>query len=136
MINDEQTLGLKYGPMIAGLLGALLSMRSIANATLWSRITSMLLATAAAVFLAPAITEYWGFSVHMQNAVSFFTGLLILNFTAGLIDISKMFAENPAATLHDAFALIFNWRTGNSHTGLEHYRNDKPKDKTGERNEN
>lgn len=106
-------MGVKFGPVIAGLIGAILSMRAIADAPLINRITSMLSASGAAGYLTPAICEWTGLtSQHMQNAVGFFVGLLILNFTAGLITLSSEFAKDPVGATRDLMDLLFRWRTG------------------------
>lgn len=105
--------GLKFGPVIAGLMGAILSMRAIADAPLLNRILSMVAATGAAGYLAPAISEWLTLtSPHMQNAISFFVGLLILNVTAGLIELSSKFAKDPIGATCDLLELLFRWRNG------------------------
>lgn len=110
-------LGIKFGPVIAGLIGAILSMRAIANATLFNRITSMLSASGAAGYLTPAICEWLRLqSNHMQNAIGFFVGLLILNITAGLIELSSKFAQDPVGATRDLMGLLFRWKSGNYKT--------------------
>lgn len=106
-------LGVKFGPVIAGLLGAILSMRAIAQATLLNRITSMLSASGAAGYLTPAIADWLNLTTqHMQNAIGFFVGLLILNITAGLIELSSKFAKDPVGATRDLMTLLFRWRSG------------------------
>lgn len=106
-------LGVKFGPVIAGLMGAILSMRAIANAPLIHRMTSMLAASGAAGYLTPAIAEYLGMmSSNMQNAIGFFVGLLILNITAGLLELSSKFAKDPIGASRDLMGMLFRWRSG------------------------
>lgn len=113
-------LGVKFGPVIAGLMGAILSMRAIANAPVLNRITSMLSASGAAGYLTPAIAEYLGLaSLHMQNAIGFFVGLLILNVTAGLLTLSGQFARDPVGATRDLISLLFRWRSGDYKTSKE-----------------
>lgn len=110
-------LGVKFGPVIAGLMGAILSMRAIAQAPLINRVTSMLSASGAAGYLTPAIAEWLNLtSQHMQNAIGFFVGLLILNITAGLIELSAKFAKDPVGATRDLMTLLFRWRSGDYKT--------------------
>lgn len=107
-------VGIKFGPVIAGLIGAIMSMRAIAEASMFNRITSMLSAAGAAGYLTPAVSEWLSLSNPMENAVGFFVGLLILNITAGLIELSGKFAKNPVAATNDLLDLLFRWRSGYS----------------------
>lgn len=131
-MQDEITasaLGVKFGPVIAGLMGAILSMRAIANAPLVNRVTSMLSASGAAGYLTPAIAEYFSLtSPHMQNAIGFFVGLLILNITAGLIELSSKFAKDPVGATHDLMGLVFRWKNGDFKTGKAAAPADTPKE--------
>ena len=110
-------LSVKFGPVIAGLMGAILSMRAIAQAPILNRVTSMLAASGAAGYLTPAIAEWANLtSSHMQNAIGFFVGLLILNITAGLIELSSKFAKDPVGATRDLMSLLFRWRNGDYKT--------------------
>lgn len=111
-MQDETLIGLKAGPLVAGLLGAALSMRAIANATLLNRILSTISAAGAAGYLTPAIAEYLTLSQNAENAAGFFVGLLVLNFTAGLVELSGKFAKDPVGATQDLFMLIVRWRSG------------------------
>lgn len=113
-MQDETLIGLKAGPLVAGLLGAALSMRAIANATLLNRILSTISAAGAAGYLTPAIAEYLTLSQNAENAAGFFVGLLVLNFTAGLVELSGKFAKDPVGATQDLFMLVVRWRSGKS----------------------
>lgn len=113
MTNDETIMGsLQFSPVVAGFIGAIISMRAIADAKPLSRITSMLAASGAAGYLTPAIASIWDLSLNMQNAVGFLVGLLVLNLAAGLIELSRQFATNPVLAMQDLLTLVFKWRSG------------------------
>ena len=103
---------LQFSPVIAGFIGAIISMRAIADAKPLSRVTSMLAASGAAGYLTPAIASIWDLSLNMQNAVGFLVGLLVLNMAAGLIELSRKFATNPVLAVQDLMTLVFRWRSG------------------------
>lgn len=109
----SSTLLLKVEPIVAGFLGAVMSMRAIAQASTLNRITSMLAASGSAGYLTPAIAEWFNLtSANMQNAIGFFVGLLILNLTAGVIELSSNFAKDPVGATHSLMSLLFRWKLG------------------------
>lgn len=109
-MNEETVAGLKSGPLLAGLLGAAFSMRAIADAGPISKLTSTITASGAAGYITPAIAEWLTLSQAGTNAVAFFVGLLILNFTAGLLLLSHKFSKDPIGATLDLFELVFKWR--------------------------
>lgn len=125
-MSDDTILGLKAGTVLSGLLGAALSMRAIADARPINRITSMLAAAGAAGYLTPALAEYFQMSQALENTTSFIVGLLILNFTAGLITLSSKFAKDPVGASLDLIGLVFRVRgiQPQKQEGDRHERND------------
>jgi len=97
---------------LAGLVGAAMSMRAIADASLFNRITSTICAAFAAGYLTPAIAELYDLTQSLENATGFFVGLLILNITAGFIELSGKFAKDPVGAAHDLFCLLAKWKSG------------------------
>ena len=111
-MNEEAAIGLKAGPLLAGLVGAAMSMRAIADASPLNRFTSILCAAFAAGYITPAIGEWYALTQSMENAMGFFVGLLILNVTAGLIELSGKFAKDPVGATGDFLSLMISWRRG------------------------
>jgi fructose-specific phosphotransferase system IIC component len=69
-------LGVKKAGLIAGFIGALISLRFIAEATTWpSRIFMALAGTMAAAYLTPGIAEYLGAGERVESALAFCLGL-------------------------------------------------------------
>ena len=115
-MNEEAAIGLKAGPLLAGLVGAAMSMRAIADASPLNRFTSILCAAFAAGYITPAIGEQYALTQSMENAMGFFVGLLILNVTAGFLELSGQFARNPIGATQELVGLLFKWRTGDYST--------------------
>ena len=94
-------LGIKVSPAIAGVLGAMVTMRAVPNLRWYERIISMVNGSAAAAYLAPAATRLISEapSHELENAVAFLFGVVALNVVAGLFEMSRRFADDPLSTL-------------------------------------
>ena len=88
-------LGVKYGAVLAGALGGILSLRYIENLTLWGRILAILAGATVAGYGTPVLDHWLDMGADAENALAFFLGLTAMNIIPGLIRLSEMFKSDP-----------------------------------------
>lgn len=104
-------LGIKLGPAVAGMLGATMSMRAVAHLRWYERALAMIHGAGASAYLAPAIARYFSWGVEMENAAAFLIGVVALNLTAGMIELTRGFSTDPWGTIRRAVSLR-RWARG------------------------
>lgn len=104
-------LGIKIGPAFAGMLGATMSMRAVAHLRWYERALAMIHGAGASAYIAPAIARYFSWGVEMENAAAFLIGVVALNITAGMIELTRGFSTDPWGTIRRAVSLR-RWARG------------------------
>lgn len=104
-------LGIKVGPAFAGMLGATMSMRAVAHLRWYERVLAMIHGAGASAYIAPAIARYFSWGVEMENAAAFLIGVVALNLTAGMIELTRGFSTDPWGTIRRAVSLR-RWARG------------------------
>lgn len=93
-----ETLGLKAGVVIAGLVGGVVSLSLVRDLTPLKAFGTVLGGTACAAYLTPIALEYTGFSGATEHALAFFLGVCGMNGVAGVFKLSQRFREKPGET--------------------------------------
>lgn len=93
----EQIIGTKISAIIAGFIGAIVSLRMIRDLTPMMAITTIIGGTACAAYLTPLVVVYAGLSgTELESALAFLTGFCGMNALAGIFKISERFKANPS----------------------------------------
>ena len=88
-------LGVKYAALIAGAVGAILSLRYIDDLSMFGRILAVVTGTVTAGYGSPAIAQWLGLTQPTENAIAFVLGLTAMNIIPGLMRLSERFATDP-----------------------------------------
>ena len=88
-------LGFKGAALVAGALGAVLSLRYIDDLSMFGRVLAVITGTLTAGYLSPAIATWFGLGQPAENAVAFVLGLTAMNLIPGLMRLSEKFASDP-----------------------------------------
>lgn len=72
-------LGLKWGSVVGGFVGAMCSLKLFADLAPWKRVTTVLFGWAMASFITPLIVEWVGMNERHLVSVGFLVGLLGLS---------------------------------------------------------
>ena len=96
---SSAVVGIKITPAIAGAIGAISSMRSVANLRWYERLFAMINGAGAAAYLSPAISKYFSLDATGEHAVAYLTGIVALNLTSGIFEVSRKFAGDPLGTV-------------------------------------
>jgi hypothetical protein len=79
-------LGVKKAGLIAGFIGALVSLRFVHEANTWaSRIFMAMAGTMAAAYLTPGIAEFLGASERVESALAFGFGLFGMTLAGAIV---------------------------------------------------
>lgn len=78
-------LGLKWGTMVAGFFGALVSLKFIEGLTIWQRATTVLTGTIVSAYVTPVLITYLEVSPKLEGGGAFLCGLFGMSFTGAVI---------------------------------------------------
>ena len=79
-------LGVKQAGLIAGFVGAVVSLRFVTEARTWpARITMALCGTLCAAYLTPALAEYLDASERVENGLAFALGLFGMTLAGAIV---------------------------------------------------
>lgn len=92
-------LGIKYGTLIAGTIGGVLSLRYLENLSLPGRLFAIAAGVALAGYGTPALDAWLDLPDSIENAVAFLLGLSAMNLIPGFIKITEQFSSQPFATV-------------------------------------
>lgn len=88
-------LGVKYGTLVAGAIGGLISLHHIEELSGWGRMLAILSGMAVAGYGTPVMDAWLDLSPSLENAVAFFLGLTAMNIIPGLLKVSELFRNDP-----------------------------------------
>lgn len=90
-------LGIKKAPLIAGFIGAILSLYFIKNLTRTKAAVAVIGGAACAAYLTPWIIVWFGLrgSEEAESAAAFLIGILGMNIIGGVFFIGEQFKNNP-----------------------------------------
>ncbi len=88
-------LGVKFAAVIAGMAGAVISLRYIDDLSMFGRVLAVLTGALTAGYLSPAAGQWLGVSQPTENAIAFVFGLTAMNVIPGLMKLSEKFASDP-----------------------------------------
>lgn len=77
--------GLKYLPLAAGFVGALISLKFIEGLTLWQRASTVAAGTFVAAYCSPLTVEVMTLSTKLEGAIAFIGGLFGMSIAGALI---------------------------------------------------
>jgi hypothetical protein len=99
----HELLGLKAAPALAGFVGGVISLAFMQSLSLTGKVLSVLGGMFAAGYFSPLIVHYVADSMQhgpgLENAIAFLTGLVGMNFLAGIYKVSLALRENPASVI-------------------------------------
>ncbi len=87
--------GVKYAALIAGMAGAVISLRFIDDLSVFGRVLAVLTGALTAGYLSPAAGQWLALSQPTENAIAFVLGLTAMNVIPGLLKLSEKFASDP-----------------------------------------
>ena len=96
-------LGLKYGTMLGGFLGALVSLSFITELGWGGRMSAVVTGTATAAYATPVIVAYWSVGAAAENGIGFLLGLTSMNIIPGVMLASKWVRTNIEKILSKLF---------------------------------
>ena len=79
------SLGLKYGSILGGFLGALVSLKFIEDLSFTSRATTVFAGTAVSAYLSPTLIIWLEMSSKLEGGIAFLCGLFGMSFTGAVI---------------------------------------------------
>lgn len=88
-------LGIKFGSVIAGAVGGIISLHYIEGLNMWGRFLAVVAGAAVAGYGTPVLSGWLNLGPDAENALAFFLGLTAMNVIPGLIRISEMFKSDP-----------------------------------------
>jgi len=90
-------LGVKFGSVIAGAVGGIISLHYIEGLNVWGRVAAVIAGAAVAGYGTPVMSGWLDLGPDAENALAFFLGLTAMNIVPGLIRISEHFKSDPLA---------------------------------------
>ena len=96
-----ESLGIKFGAVVAGFIGGVVSLSMIRDLTPLSAVGTVLGGTACAAYLTPIALDFSDLSGSSEHALAFFLGVCGMNGVAGLFKVSERFKSKPLETLND-----------------------------------
>lgn len=90
-------LGAKKAPVIAGFIGAILSLYFIKDLTRTKAAVAVFGGAACAAYLAPVLIAWFGLqgSEEAESGAAFLIGILGMNIIGGVFYIGEQFKSNP-----------------------------------------
>lgn len=88
-------IGLKYGSIIAGSVGGIISLKYIDGLNNFGRVLAVLSGAAVAGYGTPVLDSFLQLGSDTENAIAFFFGLTAMNIIPGMIRISELFRSDP-----------------------------------------
>jgi len=88
-------LGIKYGSLIAGTIGGIISLKYIDGLNHFGRVLAVLAGAAVAGYGTPILDGWLNLGGDTENAIAFFLGLTAMNIIPGLIRLSELFKSDP-----------------------------------------
>lgn len=87
--------GLKVGTLLAGFLGAIVSLRFLQNLTIIQALLSVVTGAVVAGYTAPVVQLYLSLSQPMEHGLGFLLGLTAMNLVPGIVRLTDRFKEDP-----------------------------------------
>lgn len=88
-------LGIKYGSLIAGTVGGIISLKYIDGLNNFGRVLAVLAGASVAGYGTPVLDNWLQLGADTESAVAFFLGLTAMNIIPGLIRLSELFKSDP-----------------------------------------
>jgi len=88
-------LGVKWAAVLAGAVGAVISLRYIDDLSMIGRILAIFTGALFAGYVSPAVAVVLSLSPPGQNAAAFMLGLTAMNILPGVMRLSEQFASDP-----------------------------------------
>lgn len=100
----HELLGIKAAPALAGFIGGVISLAFMQSLSLTGKILSVFGGAFSAGYFAPLIVHYFyssgaSLAAGTENAIAFLTGLIGMNFLAGIYKVSLALREDPSSVL-------------------------------------
>lgn len=94
-------IGIKYGSLLAGFLGGVISLSYMRELSPWQMALAVLAGTLTAGYLTP-LGMFWlgGVPAEAENAIAFLVGLTSMNIIPGVIKLSAAFRNKPTAFIN------------------------------------
>ncbi|WP_150526835.1 peptidase M48 [Roseibium sediminis] len=99
-MDIEQHFGVKLSAVVAGLVGAVVSLGYMRELTPGRAFLYILTGTACAAYGTPLVVKWLAVSGATENGVAFLTGVVGMNILAGVFKVSERFKREPVKTFH------------------------------------
>lgn len=91
--------GVSYYSTIAALVGSMLTLRFLVEASPRGRAVSVATAFCFTYFIGPSIAEYWQMSAKLERAMFLLLALISTNLLAGAWTFSDKFRQDPQSAV-------------------------------------
>lgn len=96
---NDNFLGLKLATIVAGFVGAVVSLSVIPPLSKSAAFLAIVTGMATSVYLTPVVSHYLSLTGDLQNAVAFFLGLTAMHIIPGLLAMGQRFRDDPFSIL-------------------------------------
>lgn len=87
--------GLEAGTLLAGFLGAIVSLRFLRDLTVIQALLAVITGAVVAGYTAPIAKHYLSLSEPMKHGLGFLLGLTAMNLVPGVVRLTDRFKEDP-----------------------------------------
>ena len=102
MTEPASILGVKYGAVVAGFIGGVISLSYMQELSRFQMVVAVIAGSACAGYLTPVALPILAGAAgieptpHLENAAAFLLGLTSMNIIPGLMRLSEVFRRDPA----------------------------------------
>jgi hypothetical protein len=95
-MSVENFLGIKAATVVAGFVGAVVSLSAVASLTRTQAGMAVLVGVGTSAYITPAVVYYYTIEAEpLHNGLAFMVGLVAMQVVPGVIRIAEMFKANP-----------------------------------------
>ncbi|EFO31548.1 peptidase M48, Ste24p [Roseibium sp. TrichSKD4] len=100
LMDIEQHFGVKISALVAGLVGAVVSLTFMRDLSPARALLYIITGTACAAYGTPLVVKWLSLTGPTENGIAFITGMVGMNILAGVFKISERFKREPVKTYH------------------------------------
>jgi hypothetical protein len=97
--TDNNILGIKVATAVAGFFGGVICLSWLRGLTQPQAAMAVLTGAVTAAYGTPALMYYLHWSAPLENFAAFFIGLTAMNSVPAMIELSRLFRNNPTSFL-------------------------------------
>lgn len=94
-----EALGIKYATLLAGFVGAVVSLSFVKRLSRGAMVTAVAIGTVTAGYLTPMFLTYFRLPQEVMAGAAFLTGLTAMNVIPGILRITTWFKNDPSLSI-------------------------------------